>query len=102
MLTHTVFFWLKPGLGIGERAEFEEKLRGLLAIPGSKRAVVGLPAATEARPVLDHSYDFALELDFANVEAHDAYQEHPVHQAFIADCRALWQQVKVYDFEHLA
>jgi hypothetical protein len=102
MLTHTVFFWLREDAGAGDRAALEAGLRSLLPIPGALRAVIGRPAATAARPVVDHSYDFALELDFADVAAHDAYQQHPVHVAFVESCRPLWRQVKVTDFDHLA
>ena len=101
MLTHTVLFWLRDDLTVDQRSSFETHLRTLLAIPGSLRAVIGRPAATEARPVVDHSYDYALELDFADVPSQDVYQAHPVHQAFIANCHSLWRQVRVMDFEHL-
>lgn len=101
MLTHTVLFWLQDGLAADQRRQFEENLRTLLTIPGSLRAVIGRPAPTEPRPVVDHSYDFALELDFADVAAHDVYQGHPVHLAFIENSRAFWKAVKVVDFDHL-
>ena len=101
MLTHTVLFWLRDDLTADQRQQFENNLRTLLAIPGSLRAVVGRPAATEARPVVDHGYDFALELDFADVASHNVYQGHPVHLAFIENSRSLWKAVKVMDFEHL-
>jgi Stress responsive A/B Barrel Domain len=101
MLTHTVLFWLKPDLAPAARAEFESTLRTLLAIPGSTRAMIGRPSTTTERPVVDHSYDYALELDFPDVAAHDLYQDHPDHLAFIAKCKEHWTQVKVYDFDHL-
>ena len=101
MITHTVLFWLQDGLAAGSRRQFEDNLRTLLSIPGSLRAVIGRPAATEARAVVDHSYDFALELDFADVAAHDVYQGHYFHLAFIENSRIFWKRVKVVDFEHL-
>lgn len=101
MLTHTVFFWLRPDLTDAQRTHFEQSLKSLLAIPGSERAIVARPSTTSARPVLDHSYDYALELDFADVAAHDIYQEHPIHEAFIAGCKPLWVRVQVYDFDHI-
>ncbi len=101
MLTHTVLFWLKPGVTPAARAEFESSLRTLLAIPGSTRAIIGRPSSTGERPVVDHSYDYALELDFPDVAAHDIYQDHADHLAFITKCKELWAQVKVFDFDHL-
>jgi hypothetical protein len=102
MLTHTVFFWLKPETTAERRAEFESDLRTLLSIPGSTRAVIGKPSTTEQRPVVDHSYDYALELDFHDVAAHDAYQDAPAHHEFIARSRDIWEKVRVTDFDHLS
>lgn len=101
MLTHTVLFWLKPEITPERRAEFETALRDLIQIPGSTRAVIGKPSATEQRPVVDHSYDYALELDFSDVAAHNVYQDAPEHHEFIAKSREIWAKVQVFDFDHL-
>lgn len=100
MFTHVVFFWLKPETTADQRLAFENALHGLLAIPGSARAVIGRPAATEQRPVVDHTYDYALELDFPDIGTHDHYQDHPDHVRFVESNRALWQRVEVRDFAH--
>ena len=100
MLTHTVLFWLKRDLAPEQRAGFEAAVRGLATIPGAKRTVVGRPSTTAARPVVDHSYDFALEIDFANVADHDRYQNHPAHTAFLEGQRSKWDRVVIYDFDH--
>ncbi|MFM7182054.1 MAG: Dabb family protein [Verrucomicrobiales bacterium] len=102
MLTHTVLFWLKPETTPERRAQFESDLRVLLRIPGSTRAIIGKPSTTEQRPVVDHSYDYALELDFDDLAAHDFYQDAAEHHDFIAKSREIWAQVRVYDFDHLA
>ena len=99
MMTHTVFFWLRGDLSAAERAEFETALRTLLRIPGAERAVIGRPAATPKREVIDDSYDFALELDFATLEAQDVYQAHPIHLEFVDGQKAKWDGVRVYDFQ---
>jgi hypothetical protein len=31
-----------------------------------------------------------------------AYQEHPIHQKFVADCSHLWERVVVYDVAEVA
>jgi hypothetical protein len=98
MMTHTVFFWLRDGLTPAERSGFEAALRTLLTIPGASRALIGRPAATPKREVIDDSYDFALELDFPSLAAQDAYQAHPVHRAFVDGQQANWERVRVYDF----
>lgn len=99
MLTHVVFFWLKPGLAAEERARFETGVRSLLSIPNLVTGSVGRPAPTEVRPVIDRSYDFGLLTVFKDLAAHDAYQVDPIHLAFIEQCKGYWTRVQVYDFE---
>ena len=98
-MTHTVFFWLRADLSAEERSAFEGGLRSLLTIPGVSRAVIGRPAATPKREVIDDSYDWALELDFATLADQDVYQVHPTHVAFVEAHKAKWERVRVYDFE---
>jgi hypothetical protein len=31
--------------------------------------------------------------------AHDIYQVHPVHLAFVEKCKSMWTKVVIYDFE---
>ena len=40
---------------------------------------------------------FALTVILKDIAAHDAYQEDPLHQTFIADNKELWKRVKIYD-----
>jgi len=98
-MTHTVFFWLRSDLSADDRSGFEAGLRLLLTIPGATRAVIGRPAATPKREVIDDSYDWALELDFPSLADQDAYQAHPTHVDFVAEQKAKWDRVRVYDFE---
>ena len=49
------------------------------------------------RDVNDRDYDVALHLVFTNRAAHDRYQDHPRHQAFIGECKDLWSKVRVFD-----
>jgi hypothetical protein len=50
-----------------------------------------------ARPVNDHGYQVALNVVFASREAHDRYQVAPRHDQFIAEQKANWKQVRVFD-----
>ena len=36
-------------------------------------------------------------LMFDDVEGQNAYQVHPIHQKFVADCSHLWSKVTVFD-----
>ena len=96
MFIHSVYFWLTRPESTDDHDALRaglESLRGVSAIQDVK---LGQPADTR-RPVIDHSYDFALLLTFADKAAHDVYQEHPVHLEFIAECQHLWSRVQIYD-----
>ena len=99
MLIHTVIFWLKKELSLQERVNFKEQLQNLDLISSVHQLHVGAPAPTTQRPVIDDSYDFCLTVILENVEAHDHYQEDPIHLAFIQNCSLLWERVKIFDAE---
>jgi hypothetical protein len=44
-----------------------------------------------------HAVDRALVLVFADQDAHDPYQEHPVHDRFREECGSCWTAVRIYD-----
>ncbi|MGJ3242346.1 MAG: Dabb family protein [Opitutales bacterium] len=98
MLIHTVFFWLKADTSEADRESFREALKALAAIPTVRQLYVGTPAAVPDRPVVDKSYDFGLTVLFDDVAGQTAYQEHPLHDAFVAGhARPLAEKVLVYD-----
>ena len=97
MLTHCVFFWLRATLSDEEEAEFARGLRTLPGIPGVIDGTIGVPAGT-ARPVVERSYSYGLMLKFADMRAHDAYQTHPIHNAFHSRFERYWTNAVVYDF----
>jgi hypothetical protein len=98
MLIHTVYFWLKDDVTDDDRAFFRETIN-LLAELDAVACYIGPPAATEARPVIDASYDLGLTVVFDSIAQHDVYQEHPKHLEFIDKCNHLWERVQVYDAE---
>lgn len=97
MLVHSVFFWLRPDLSEAQRTAFAEALHRLEGIPSAHAVYVGTPAATPARPVIDASYDFALTVILKDLAAHDAYQADERHQDFLANHKANWSKVVIYD-----
>lgn len=99
MLVHTVYFYLKSDLTAAQRETFRQEVAKLGTIPHVKAFYLGTPAAVTARPVVDLSFSFAITCLFENVAAHDVYQSHPDHLAFIARCKDLWSRVQVYDAE---
>ena len=97
MIRHHAFFWLKRPGNTEDRARLLEGLRGLGRIEVIKELAVGVPAATEARDVVDASFDVSEMMRFATVEDQRTYQDHPLHRAFVAECEEMWERVVVYD-----
>lgn len=97
MLVHNVFFWLRQDLDGAAITEFRTGLESLKTIKHAEAIYVGSPARVAERPVLDTSYDFCLTVILKDVAAHDAYQADETHQAFLAEHKEKFQQVKVYD-----
>lgn len=98
MLVHTVIFWLRPDLTPAQREAFrQEGLDSLRAIPTIESLHVGTPAAIPPRPVVDATFTYALTIIFADIAAHDAYQVHPLHRAFVDRFKANWERVQIYD-----
>jgi hypothetical protein len=96
-IVHHVFFWLKNP---NSKEDLSSLLAGLGTLAGieSVRGIhVGVPADTEQRGVVDASYSASEILLFDDVAGQNAYQVHPIHKKFVADCEHLWQRVVVYD-----
>ena len=52
------------------------------------------------RPVVDQSYQVALNVAFQSKQAQDDYQVHPLHLEFVEKVfKPLCRKVVVYDFE---
>ena len=96
MFVHAVYFWLRPDLTSKQRAQFAAGLESLRSIETVERGYVGAPAPTDRR-VIERSYSQALVLVFADEAAHDAYQEHPVHDLFRNECSSFWTSVRIFD-----
>ena len=96
-LLHHVFFWLKDPSDTAMRDALVEGVRALGVIPGIRALHVGVPADVPPRPVIDGSYSVSELLIFDTVEDQNAYQAHPLHQAFIARFSPHWSKVVVYD-----
>ncbi len=97
MLRHHAIFWLKhPGSQAG-RDQLIAGLRTLGGIEHIRELHIGVPASTEQRDVVDNSFDVYELMAFESVADQEAYQSHPLHQKFIADCGHLWDRVVVHD-----
>ena len=99
MFSHVVIFWTdakKPNAA-NELMAGAEKL--LKPIPGVLNFHIGR-MATSHRPVVDQSYQVALNLIFPTKQAQDDYQVHPAHVEFVEKVfKPNCVKVVVYDFE---
>ena len=99
MLSHIVVFWTNP-----HRLDAADELLAganqLLAnIPGVLQFHAGKMSPSH-RPVVDQTYQVALNLVFADKKAEHEYQAHPQHMEFGEKyLKRLVQKVVVYDFE---
>jgi hypothetical protein len=96
-LIHHVFFWLKEPQNPEVRKRFEAALRQLLKVKTIRLSHIGIPASTEQRDVVDHSYTYSYMVIFDSKEDQLSYQVDPVHQKFVEENSQLWSKVVVYD-----
>ncbi|MBA4053846.1 MAG: stress responsive alpha-beta barrel domain-containing protein [Marivirga sp.] len=96
-IVHHVFFWLKNPDSKADLAKLLEGLQTLRKIETIRKINIGVPASTEKRDVVDSSYHASELMFFDDLEGQKTYQDHPIHQKFIADCSHLWDRVIVYD-----
>jgi hypothetical protein len=96
-LIHHVFFWFKNPQSKDDLAALLAGLRTLTKIESVRGAHFGVPASTEKRDVVDNSYSASEVLFFDDTAGQKIYQDHAIHQKFVADCSHLWERVVVYD-----
>jgi hypothetical protein len=99
MFSHVVIFWTDPAQpnAVAELIAGAEKY--LKPIPGVLQFHVGKMVGSH-RPVVDQTYQVALNLTFPDKQAQDAYQVHPRHVEFVEQVfKRVCQRVVVYDFE---
>ena len=94
-MIHQVYFWLHND------SDLEEFIRDAAPILGRCKDVskfyMGVPAPTEKREVVDHSFHVSCTIFFDSLEAQAYYQKDPLHLEFIAKYSHMWKTVKVYD-----
>jgi len=98
MIVHHVLFWLKADTNADQKLAFFKSLQTLQNIEVVKTFHLGTPAPI-TRDVVDSSYAFSLTLFFKDLAAHDIYQIHPLHKAFLDGFRAFFEKVVIYDAE---
>jgi hypothetical protein len=98
MIVHSVYFWLNPAVSAEEKRAMVLGLESLRGIETCGDVMIGAPLP-KSGGIADDSYDYALVIEFADKDALDAYNAHPVHTAFVEQFGPMFAQVKVYDCE---
>jgi len=96
-IVHHVFFWLQNPDSEADKEKLIEGLNTLRKIDEVQELIIGTPASTLEREVVDNSFHVSELMIFESVKAQDVYQNHPVHQAFVDKYSHLWERVVVYD-----
>ena len=96
MLSHAVYFSLKDKKPAAVESLVAACQKYLTGHPGAVWFSVGTCSSYD-RQVNDRDFDVALVIVFASHAAHDAYQQAPRHQAFIAAHATSWARVRIFD-----
>ena len=98
MFSHVVIFWTDPANPKSADRLIEGAQKYLVPIPGVKMFHIGKMVGSH-RPVVDQSYQVALNLVFENKQQQDDYQVHPLHVEFVEKVfKPNCKKVVVYDF----
>jgi hypothetical protein len=97
VLAHDVYFELKDDTPAARAALVAACKKYLTGHDGTVSFAAGTVAEELARPVNDRDWDVALHIYFKDKAAHDAYQDAPRHQQFIAEQQGNWKKVRVFD-----
>ncbi len=98
MIAHHVLFWLKADTTEIQKTDFLKGLQSLEEIEVVRTIHIGTPAPIE-RAVVDATYTFSLLVFFEDLAAHDVYQSHAIHQAFLGENKIHFEKVVIYDAE---
>ncbi|MBM3834882.1 MAG: Dabb family protein [Verrucomicrobia bacterium] len=99
MFSHVVIFWTDPAKPQAADDLIAGAERYLKPIPGVMHFHIGRMAPSP-RPVVDQTYQVALNIIFPSQKAQDEYQIHPLHVEFVEKVfKPACQKVVVYDFE---
>jgi heme-degrading monooxygenase HmoA len=99
MLAHNVYFALKDPSDPAVRALVSACKKNLTSHPGIVFFACGTRQEELNRPVNDRDFHVSLHIVFDTKEAHDAYQDAPLHHTFVEENKENWAKVRVFDSE---
>ena len=97
ILAHCVYFTLHDNSAAAKENLLAACKKYLTGHPGVVFYAAGTLVAELDRPVNDRDFDVALQVVFDSKESHDLYQKSERHQAFLAENKAGWKKVRVFD-----
>jgi hypothetical protein len=97
MLVHNVYFTLNDPTPARQQQLVAACHRYLKDHPGIVLYAAGTLAEGLERPVNDRDFHVGLHVVFTDRQAHDDYQVSESHQRFIAENKADWAKVRVFD-----
>jgi len=98
MFSHVVIFWTDPNKPRAADELIAAAQKHLKVPPGIVHFHVGKMVPSH-RPVVDQSYQVALNIVFADKQAQDNYQAHPSHLEFVEKAfKPNCVKCVVYDF----
>ena len=98
MFTHIVILWTDPANPAAADQLVAGAEKHLRPIPGVLQFHVGKMVPSH-RPVVEQSYQVALNLIFPDQQAQEKYQSHPAHVEFVEKfVKPLVKKIVVYDF----
>lgn len=97
MLVHNVYFTLIDNSPAARQKMVAACKKYLTGHGGTHYFSVGILCDTLRREVNMLDFDVGLHMVFTTKADHDAYQVHPRHEEFIAENKANWKQVRVFD-----
>lgn len=99
MFSHVVIFWTRSEVADAADQLLAGGEKYLRPIPGVRSFHMGRMVGSH-RPVVDQTYQVALNLVFDTKEEQDAYQVHPLHIEFVERVfKPCCARAVVYDFE---
>lgn len=99
MFSHVVIFWTKPASPNAAAELLAGAEKYLRPIAGVRTFHVGKMVPSH-RPVVEQSYQVALNLIFDTKQQQDDYQVHPLHIEFVEKVfKVHCERAVIYDFE---
>ena len=96
-LSHVVIFTLKDHSKSSREAFLASCQKYLTGHEGVTSFAVGTIAEDVVEPPSDREFDVTLQIVFTGKAASDAYQKSPKHQQFVAENKASFAKVRVFD-----